>query len=225
MDSSLVLNTSKEVDQAGLDRDAITPVEVRPTLDHSYVRVHTKKYKQLTTPALETQTSKTTTRTPSSRIIHIRYVSMNDVWGEISSLSTKDSTVVSNSSTEKTTSTAATQYSQLIEALDLSGWPARKTDTAGCDFEVRSVGEGLEEKAASLKSGCGEDQGQLLESQDIEQPNLAVEVETGKKKDRKISRRARMLGTVKGKVKRMGGRVVESIGEVARKLRTAFGRG
>lgn len=130
-------------------------------------------------------------------MIHIRYASMNDVWGEISSLSTSSSTTVSKSSTTNSTETAATEHSQLIEALDLVGLPARKIGVGDVECDARSVAGDL-----VLEGEHEEDSVVLLEPQINAHAALTVEMKE-QKTNQKFSHSARLLGKVNGQAKKM----------------------
>lgn len=220
---SFATDIDNGVHQEGLDEHAITPAEVLQIIDQPPTRTNANIYKPFTTAALEAHVSTATPALgPSPRMISIRYASMNDVWGEILSLSTSNSTLISKSSSAKTTETAAKEHSLLIEALDLQGLPAQKVGVGDCTPDTRSVGEGFSEKGSSSKGDHQECHVLLPEFQSAQYNELAVEAK-GLLKDQKASRYSRLLGKFKGPAKKMRGKVSESKKKASRKLRIVFG--
>lgn len=156
-------------------------------------------------------------------MIPIRHVSMNDVWSEISSLSTRNSTPITNASFAKSTETAATEYSQLIEALDLPSLSLPISVIHVRDPEMPLDGELLTQHLLISKVEHAGHYSGLLTSASKDDIKIGAEDEKKQKKHRALPL-ARLLGTFKGKAKKMRGKVAEVTKKLTRKLRRIFGR-
>lgn len=126
---------------------------------------------------------------------------------------------MSKSSSAKTAERAATEYSQLIEALDLPGLSLEAVrGDVGCT-ELSPTGE---QDASSSEGEHAAHHEQTLVASSDNYIDSVVEFEHNLK-GKEQSCCVRLLGKFKDKAKNLPGKVIESTKKVGRKLRAIIG--
>lgn len=224
LDEGLDLRTATEsadqdIEQATIE-DIPAPEEVCQSSEQGLDQTHTDFHKTSKPPVLEDNIDIVS----EPRMIHIRHASMNDIiWSENSSLSTTDRSASTKASSAKSTDTAATEYSQLIEALDL---PCLPITTIGIDMQdaiMPSNGKGLATDVPSWKREHEENhyEGPAIRGHDVIGQGIDIRHSEGYPK---ASHCGRIMVKVKTKARKVRDKVAESTAKVRRSIGTIFGR-